>query len=128
MAGAGGELDRALTGGYFQDSTTRCCRPGTGTSLRRILMAGHGRWGMSHFDDFLRETTSSEPGSDSGLSTEELYGLYMSWCALTECPPEPPKARCDALTAKGITPGQNTSSMTGPAAADYILFSVPDLP
>jgi hypothetical protein len=83
---------------------------------------------MSHFDDFLREATSSEPGSDSGLSTEGLYGLYMSWCALSECPPEPPKALCEALAARGIMPGRNTLSMTGPAAADYIVSSAPDLP
>jgi hypothetical protein len=32
---------------------------------------------MSHFDDFLRESTSTEPGSETGLNAEELYGLYQ---------------------------------------------------
>lgn len=41
-------------------------------------MTESGRLGMSHFDDFLREATSSDPGSDTGLTAEELYGLYTS--------------------------------------------------
>jgi len=83
---------------------------------------------MSHFDDFLRETTSSNPGSEKGLTAEELYGLYLSWCSLTACPPEPGPALWAALLLKGIIPGKNTLAMTGPAAADYIVASAPSLP
>ena len=83
---------------------------------------------MSHFDDFLRESTSSEPGSDTGLAKAELYGLYVSWCALNRCPAESADALWDALDARGVIPGKNTLSMTGPAAADYIVSSAPDLP
>jgi hypothetical protein len=83
---------------------------------------------VSHFDDFLREATSSEPGSDTGLTADELYGLYLSWCALNGCPPESVEALWEALTLKGAIPGKNTLTMTGPAAADYILSSAPDLP
>lgn len=82
---------------------------------------------MSHFDDFLRESTSTEPGSETGLDAEELYGLYISWCALSGCPPESAEALWEALAERDVIPGSNTLSMTGPAAADYIVSSAPDL-
>lgn len=83
---------------------------------------------MSHFDDFLREATSSDPGSEKGLSAAELHGLYTSWCIINECPAESAEALWAALTGRGITPGKNTLAMTGPAAADYIVSSAPNLP
>lgn len=82
---------------------------------------------MSHFDDFLREATSSETGSDTGLDAGELYGLYESWCLITGCPPESAKVLWEALPS-GVIPGRNTLAMTGPAVADYIVSSAPDLP
>lgn len=60
--------------------------------------------GMSHFDDFLRESTSTEPGSETGLDAEELYGLYISWCALSGCPPE----SAEALWEGPLPPGMST--------------------
>lgn len=71
---------------------------------------------------------SNEPGSDSDLTAEEIYGLYTSWWALKSCPAESPKALWVALTAQGIGPGKNAIAMTGPAAADYILSSAPTFP
>ena len=32
-------------------------------------------------DNFLNECVAADPGGD-GLSVEELYGLYLSWCGL----------------------------------------------
>ena len=32
-------------------------------------------------DDFLNECVAPEPDGE-GLSVEELYGLYLSWCGL----------------------------------------------
>ena len=81
-----------------------------------------------HFEDFLREATSSDPGTEQGLHREELFGLYTSWCALSGCPPEPEGALWDALEACGINPDRNQLAMTGPAAADYIVSSAPNLP
>lgn len=82
----------------------------------------------THFDDFLNETTSSDPGSEDGLSREEIFGLYSSWCALNGCPPESEDALLEALMSRGIDPGKNNLAMTGPAAVDYIVASAPDLP
>jgi hypothetical protein len=93
-----------------------------------LRIAGNGRLALSHFDDFFREATSREPGSDTGLDAGELYGLYESWCLITGCPPESAKALWGALAARGVIPGRNTLSMSGPAAADYIVSSAPDLP
>jgi len=81
----------------------------------------------THFDDFLAQSVSADPGSDTGLNREELFGLYTSWCALNACPPESAEALWHALKEKGIIPGKNTLAMTGPAAADYILSSAPNL-
>jgi hypothetical protein len=55
------------------------------------------------------------------------FRLYANWCALNGCPPESADALWAGLRAKGIIPGKNTLSMTGPAAADYILSIAPDL-
>jgi hypothetical protein len=81
----------------------------------------------THFDDFVRETTNSDPGSEKGLDSEELFGLYTSWCLLKGCPQESAEALWQALATRGIIPGENSLAMTGPAASDYILASAPDL-
>lgn len=81
----------------------------------------------THFDDFITDTINSDPGSEKGLNSEELFGLYTSWCLLTACPQESAEALWQALAVRGIIPGQNTLAMTGPAAADYILSSAPGL-
>lgn len=81
----------------------------------------------THFEDFLREATSTDPGSEQGLSRETIFGLYESWCALSRCPSESEEALWAALASKGIDPEKNNLAMTGPAAADYILFSAPNL-
>lgn len=81
----------------------------------------------THFDGFVQDSLNSDPGSDKGLDSEELFGLYTSWCLLTGCPQESAEALWDALESRGIIPGRNTLAMTGPTAADYILSSAPDL-
>jgi len=40
----------------------------------------------THFDDFVREATNSDPCSEKGLDSEELFGLYTSWCLSKKCP------------------------------------------
>ncbi|MDF9277914.1 hypothetical protein P4U43_08945 [Arthrobacter sp. EH-1B-1] len=34
----------------------------------------------THFDGFVQDSLNSDPGSDKGLDSEELFGLYTSWC------------------------------------------------
>jgi hypothetical protein len=74
----------------------------------------------THFEEFIAEAVipDREP---------ELYGLYTSWCLLHKAPLQPPEALWAALLDHGINPDSNNLSMTGPAAADYIVASAPDL-
>jgi hypothetical protein len=81
----------------------------------------------NHFEDFLAEAVvpAKEPGL--GLGRDELYGLYTSWCLIHKVRLQPPEELWAALKLKGIDPDSNNLSMTGPAAADYIIASAPDL-
>lgn len=80
-----------------------------------------------HFKQFLAEAVTQDREPGSGLKRDELYGLYTSWCLLHQLEPQSPEALWNALEAHGITPDDNGLSMTGPAAADYIVASAPDL-
>ncbi|WP_045732832.1 hypothetical protein [Pseudarthrobacter chlorophenolicus] len=81
----------------------------------------------NHFEDFLADAVvpAKEPGL--GLGRDELYGLYTSWCLIHKVQLQPPEELWTALKLKGIDPDNNNLSMTGPAAADYIIASAPDL-
>lgn len=81
----------------------------------------------THFDRFLMEAVTTDRETDGGLGADELYGLYTSWCLINQAPPEPPQALWAALKEHRIRPSHNGLAMTGPAATDYILSSVPDL-
>lgn len=89
----------------------------------------------SHYARFIRECITADIPDNHGLTEEQLYGVYLSWCSLDrQC-----AASCDslrtAMSALGhqsrrqndhddIWPGLR---MTGPAALDYILTSRPSL-
>ncbi len=75
----------------------------------------------SHFDQFLREATYSDPDSDSILDGDSLYGLYTSWCCLSGKTPRAERSFWAAMNERVLT-GQRLK-MKGPAAADYILSS-----
>lgn len=81
----------------------------------------------NHFDRFVEESLTMERDAEKGLSEDELYGLYTSWCLLHELTPGQPDALWAALKEHRIEPQDNGLGMTGPAAADYILSSEPDL-
>lgn len=74
-----------------------------------------GRWPQTgdamHFDAFLKEAVSAVPGSDTGLGCDELFGLYTNWCLLSGREPLPAKALWQALSRRGITPGNNSLAM-----------------
>ncbi|CAM3130914.1 hypothetical protein PSET11_00247 [Arthrobacter ulcerisalmonis] len=80
-----------------------------------------------HITAFLGESVSADPGAEQGLTRDELYGLYTSWCLLNQQSPSTAHALWAALREHRINPDHNALSMTGPAATDYILSSAPSL-
>ena len=61
-----------------------------------------------------------------GLTQEELYGLYLSWCSLRGITPTPARTFRAGLRAVDIQPDRHGGlctglAMTGPAAYDYIV-------
>lgn len=81
----------------------------------------------THFEDFLAEAVVPDREPGLGLGRDELYGLYTSWCLIHKAQLQPPEALWEALADQGINPDSNNLSMTGPAAADYIVASAPPL-
>jgi hypothetical protein len=87
----------------------------------------------SDYARFIPDYIAADPVEDSGLAEDEMYGVYLSWCALNRESPEPCKACWAAMSELGfcerrrinrryIRPGLR---MTGPAAVDYILARRP---
>ena len=74
---------------------------------------------------FLAECVAADPDGD-GLSVEELYGLYLSWCRLDGVAHVGGRAFRAGLRAANVRivnrgrrcPGLR---MTGPAACDYLV-------
>jgi hypothetical protein len=98
--------------------------------------SSHRRAAMnqSHFRQFLAECIEKDGDPSIGLTTDELYGLYTSWCLIQRLEPQPGKSFWANMRAAGIGPRQvnhrilcPSLRMRGPAAADYILASQPDL-
>ncbi|MDQ0618625.1 hypothetical protein [Arthrobacter globiformis] len=75
----------------------------------------------SQFDQFLREATYRDPESDSTLDRDAFYGLYTSWCYVSQTPRESEHIFWGAMRHR-IHPRYKLR-MKGPAAADYILTS-----
>ena len=75
----------------------------------------------SHFDQFLQEATYLDQESETTLDDDCLYGLYTSWCFLSQQTPQPEPAFWTAMEQR-LDQGQRLR-MKGPAAADYILTS-----
>ncbi len=73
----------------------------------------------SQFDLFLKEATYHHPVSDSTLRGDSFYGLYTSWCCISQQPLEPEDAFWAAISER-VNPGE-CLRMKGPAAADYFL-------
>lgn len=76
-------------------------------------------------DEFLGACVQSVP-EEPGLTMDELYGLYVSWCTLTGRQPAPDRSFRKSLAGAGIGPAQGTGrctglAMTGPAASDYLV-------
>lgn len=87
------------------------------------------------YTDFVRGCLAKDIREDQGLTDDEIYGLYLSWCILQRQDPSSCKAFRAAMSGLGfqerrrigrryIRPGLR---MTGPAALDYILANRPNL-
>ncbi|MGF9648086.1 hypothetical protein AAIH32_08940 [Pseudarthrobacter oxydans] len=76
---------------------------------------------QSQFDQFLTEATYRDPESGSILSRDAFYGLYTSWCNVSQETPQAEHVFWEAM-AQLVGPGDELR-MKGPAAADYILAS-----
>jgi hypothetical protein len=79
----------------------------------------------SPLHEFVNDCIARNQGVD-GLTQEELYGLYLSWCSLRGAPPAPARTFRAGLRAVNIQPGHRGGlcaglALTGPAACDYIL-------
>lgn len=85
----------------------------------------HGGSAANHVGAFLVEATTPSPLIVAGLGADQLYGLYISWCTISRVDSLTEDALWAALGERGIAPGENSLTMTGPAAADYILESYP---
>ena len=80
---------------------------------------------MTPLEDFLTECVAADPGGD-GLSVEELYGLYLSWCGLEGFAPVGGRAFRAGLRAANVRiehRGRRCPDlrMTGPVACDYLI-------
>ncbi len=76
-------------------------------------------------EDFLSECLAPDPEGD-GLSMDELYGLYLSWCGLKGFAPVRGRTFRAGLWAVNIRPDHRGSRcpelmMVGPAACDYLI-------
>ena len=76
-------------------------------------------------EDFLNECVTADPDGD-GLSVEELYGLYLSWCGLEGVAPVGGRAFRAGLREANVPiehRGRRCPDlrMTGPAACDYLI-------
>jgi len=76
-------------------------------------------------DDFLATCVIRDP-EGTGLSLDELYGLYLSWCGLAGSTPVRYRIFRAGLRAAGIRPIHRDGwcpglMMAGPAAFDYLV-------
>jgi hypothetical protein len=84
---------------------------------------------------FLSECIACAPGKQPGLSDDEVYGVYLSWCLLNAETPCSDGSLWAALSQQGYADTQDAPgrrvwpglAMKGPAAVDYILSSQPSL-
>jgi hypothetical protein len=79
----------------------------------------------TRLEDFLHECVAPDPDGD-GLSMDELYGLYLSWCGLEGFAPVGGRAFRASLRAANVRTERRGSRcpdlrMAGPAACDYLV-------
>jgi hypothetical protein len=79
----------------------------------------------TRLEDFLNACVAPDPDGN-GLSMDELYGVYLSWCGLEGAAPAGGGAFSAGLRAANVRPAYRGGRcpglrMTGPAACDYLV-------
>lgn len=79
----------------------------------------------TRLEDFLNACVAPDPDG-SGLSMDELYGVYLSWCGLERVAPAGGGAFRAGLRAANVRPAHRGGRcpglrMSGPAACDYLV-------
>lgn len=82
----------------------------------------------SQYRKFLSEATVPAPDTEHTLGPDCLYGLHTSWCITRGRTPRSSWRFNLAMRRLGAGPGGRPRSIRGPAAADYLLASYPELP
>ena len=85
------------------------------------------------FTCFITDCIAADAAGDPGLTEDEMYGVYISWCGLRSLRPEPCGEFWAAMSGLGLSERRRVNRryvrpglrMTGPAAVDYILSSRP---
>ncbi|HKU29726.1 hypothetical protein [Arthrobacter sp. NyZ413] len=83
---------------------------------------------VPHFRRFLAEATVAEQDPTHQLPSEQLFGLYLSWCTLNHQAPASEAEFRESMKHHRIHPSGTGLWRTGPAAMDYILNTYPALP
>lgn len=91
--------------------------------------------GCSDYARFVEDCIALDEADDYGLTDDEMYGLYLSWCHLQQQSPSSSRTFWTAMGAYGLTARRRVNRsnihpglrMTGPAALDYILANRPSL-
>ena len=84
---------------------------------------------------FVQECIAADTLDDHMLTEDQVFGVYLSWCALLAQTPGPCDSFWAAMSRLGVHEGRGNGRrymrrglrMTGPAALDYILASQPSL-
>ena len=87
------------------------------------------------FPRFMSDCIAADVAGDRGLTEDEIYGVYISWCVLHSVLPRTCGEFWAAMSGLGLNERRHTNRrwvrpglrMTGPAAVDYILASRPCL-
>ena len=84
---------------------------------------------------FIQDCLAPDNAEDYGLTEDEMYGLYLSWCHLQGRSPASCRSFWAAMSAHGLQTRRRSNRgyirpglrMSGPAALDYILANRPGL-
>jgi len=85
--------------------------------------------GTPDYARFVQDCIAADGADDHGLTEDQMYGLYLSWCMLQGQQPAPCESFQAAMSNLGLRARRHTNHryirpglrMTGPAAIDYIL-------
>lgn len=118
------------------DPDHSCSRnPDSCTSSGRDEESGTVKIQAPDYGRFIEHCIVADGGDDHGLTDDEMYGLFLSWCHLQLQSPTSGTSFRAAMSAHGLQDRRRSNRryirpglrMTGPAAVDYILANRPSL-